>query len=80
MATAGSGDLLTGIITSLRGQGLDSFNSAKLGVYLHGLAGDLVAKKKGQNGLIASDIMEAIPYSIMDYKKKGWICLNSFIN
>ncbi len=68
MATAGSGDVLTGIITSLRGQGLDSFESGKLGVYLHGLAGDLAAGKKGQNGLIASDIMEAIPNALMDYE------------
>ena len=64
MATAGSGDVLTGIIISLMGQGIDPFESAKLGVYLHGLAGDLAKKDKGEYGLIASDIVEAIPHGI----------------
>ena len=64
MATAGSGDVLTGIITSFIGQGIGIFESAKLGVYLHGLVGDLAKRDKGEYGLIASDIMEAIPYGI----------------
>ncbi|MFC1616879.1 NAD(P)H-hydrate dehydratase [Candidatus Margulisiibacteriota bacterium] len=58
MATAGSGDVLTGIIAALIGQGLISFNAAKLGVYLHGLAGDLAKKEKGIYSLIASDIID----------------------
>ncbi len=49
MATAGSGDVLTGIITSFIGQGLEPFKAAKLGVYIHGLAGDLVKIHKGGN-------------------------------
>ncbi|MCI5996699.1 MAG: NAD(P)H-hydrate dehydratase [Peptoniphilaceae bacterium] len=61
MATAGSGDCLTGIIVSLLAQGLKPFESAKLGVYLHGLAGDLAADEIGKDSLIASDIIEFLP-------------------
>ncbi len=57
MATAGCGDVLTGIIASFLGQGLDSFTAAKLAVYVHGLAADLAAKKKGYLSLVASDIL-----------------------
>jgi NAD(P)H-hydrate epimerase len=64
MATAGSGDVLTGMITALLGQGLDTFNAAKYAVYLHGLAGDLAAKEKTQLGMIASDIIDKIPEAI----------------
>ncbi|NMA86916.1 MAG: NAD(P)H-hydrate dehydratase [Tissierellia bacterium] len=64
MATAGSGDVLTGIITSFIGQGLEPFKAAKLGVYIHGLAGDLVKIHKGEYGLIARDIVENIPKAI----------------
>jgi ADP-dependent NAD(P)H-hydrate dehydratase / NAD(P)H-hydrate epimerase len=64
MATAGSGDVLTGIIAGFIGQGLDIFNAAKLGVYTHGIAGDLAAKDKGEAGLIAGDILGNIPYAI----------------
>lgn len=71
MATAGSGDVLTGIIASLVGQGLDAFDAARCGVYLHGLAGDIAKKQKGEYGLIASDILENIPYAISYVKKYG---------
>jgi len=64
MATAGSGDVLTGIIAAFRAQGLDAFNAAKYGVYLHGLAGDMAAKEKTQIGLIASDIIDFLPKAI----------------
>ena len=64
MATAGSGDVLTGIISALLGQGLDGFSAAKSGVYLHGLAGDLAARKKTKPGMIASDIIDHIPEGI----------------
>lgn len=60
MATAGSGDVLTGIILSLLGQGYHPGNAALLGVYLHGLAGDLVAEKGSQESVIATDIIENI--------------------
>ena len=64
MASAGSGDVLSGIIAAFLGQGLAPFTAAKYGVFLHGLAGDLAAKEKTQLGMIASDIIEKIPAAI----------------
>jgi len=64
MATAGSGDVLSGMIAAFLGQGLDAFNAAKYAVYLHGLAGDLAAKEKTQLSLVASDIIDKIPEAI----------------
>ncbi|NOU16638.1 MAG: NAD(P)H-hydrate dehydratase [Bacteroidales bacterium] len=57
IATAGSGDVLTGVITSLLGQGYNPVSSSIIGVYIHGLAGDLAIEKKRVNALIASDII-----------------------
>ena len=64
MATAGSGDCLTGIILSLLGQGLNAFNSAKLGVFTHGLAGDFAKEELGEDSLVASDIIKFLPKAI----------------
>jgi NAD(P)H-hydrate epimerase len=64
MATAGSGDVLTGMIAAFLGQGLNQFEASKYAVYLHGLAGDLAAKEKTQIGMIASDIIDKIPEAI----------------
>ncbi|WP_027628507.1 bifunctional ADP-dependent NAD(P)H-hydrate dehydratase/NAD(P)H-hydrate epimerase [Ruminiclostridium cellobioparum] len=61
MATAGSGDSLTGIIASLIGQGAGAFEAAVAGVFIHGLAGDIAARQKGQHGMTAMDIVECIP-------------------
>ncbi len=61
MATGGTGDILTGMIASLIGQGVDDFSAAVSAVYLHGLAGDIAAEKKGTFSMIASDILECIP-------------------
>jgi NAD(P)H-hydrate epimerase len=58
MATAGSGDVLTGIITGLLSQGYSSLHAALLGVYIHGLAGDIGASKRSQEALIAGDIID----------------------
>jgi NAD(P)H-hydrate epimerase len=60
MATAGSGDVLTGILTSLLGQGYTPENAAICGVFHHGWAGELASATK-RRGLIASDIIEKIP-------------------
>jgi len=61
MATGGAGDVLTGVITALVCQGLAPFEAAQLGVYLHGLAGDLAAEQLGQASLIARDLVTYLP-------------------
>jgi NAD(P)H-hydrate epimerase len=61
MATGGSGDVLSGLIGALLGQGLEAFDAAVLGVYLHGLAGDLACGRKGEVSLIASDLLDWLP-------------------
>jgi NAD(P)H-hydrate epimerase len=61
MATGGSGDVLTGIITALLCQGLAPFDAARLGVHVHGLAGDFAALELGQVSMIATDLIEYLP-------------------
>ena len=64
MATAGSGDVLTGIITGLLARGYEPKTAAMMGMYLHGLAGDMAAEEVGQESLIASDIIRWLPQAI----------------
>jgi ADP-dependent NAD(P)H-hydrate dehydratase / NAD(P)H-hydrate epimerase len=61
MASGGMGDVLAGILAALLGQGFSAEDAMKLGVYLHGFVGDMVAAEKGEIGLIASDIIEGLP-------------------
>jgi len=61
MATGGSGDVLTGLITALSGQGLEAFEATQLAACLHGLAGDLAAQDLSQHALIASDLPDYLP-------------------
>ncbi len=61
MATGGSGDVLTGILTGILAQGYDPLEAAIMGVYLHGRAGDVAMADKGTEGLIASDLVEYLP-------------------
>jgi len=61
MATAGSGDVLSGVIAGLRVQGLNDFEAASLGVYIHGRAGDIAANTKSEISLIAGEILESLP-------------------
>ncbi len=61
MATGGSGDVLTGLITALLAQGMSPFDAAQLGAHLHGLAGDLAAAEMSEPGLIASDLPRYLP-------------------
>jgi ADP-dependent NAD(P)H-hydrate dehydratase len=65
MATGGSGDVLTGVITALLCQGLEPFDAARLGVHVHGLAGDLAAQKLGQVSLIANDLIDFLPSAFL---------------
>jgi NAD(P)H-hydrate epimerase len=67
MATGGTGDVLTGLITALLCQKLDPFDAARLGVYLHGLAGDFAAKDLGQVSLVASDMVRYLPRAFLKH-------------
>lgn len=69
MATGGSGDVLTGLITALACQHLEPFDAARLGVHLHGLAGDLAAEEVGQVSLIASDLIHYLPEAFLEYRE-----------
>lgn len=60
LSTGGTGDVLTGVLTALLAQGYDPVEAAVLGVYAHGLAGDRVAEQRGQTGMIASDVVDAL--------------------
>lgn len=66
MATAGSGDVLTGIITSLLAQKYIPENAAILGTFIHGLSGDIVAREYGFEALIAGDIVNSIGKAFME--------------
>ncbi len=69
MATGGTGDVLTGLVTSLVCQGLAPFEAAQLGVYLHGLAGDLAVDRLGQESMTASDLVRFLPEAFLQYRK-----------
>ena len=64
MATGGTGDVLTGVIAALLGQGMSGYDAARFGVYLHGLAGDLASRSKGEVSLVAGDVVEFLPQAI----------------
>ena len=64
MATGGTGDVLTGVIAALLGQGMSPYEAARFGVYLHGLAGDLAAREKGEVSLVAGDLLDFLPKAI----------------
>lgn len=68
MATAGSGDVLTGIITGLLARGYHQREACILGVYLHGLAGDLAANELGEESLIAGDLVEYLPKAFLELR------------
>jgi NAD(P)H-hydrate epimerase len=60
MATAGAGDVLGGLIAALLAQGLPAFAAARIGVWVHGRAGDLRARDRGEAGLVAGDLIDGI--------------------
>ena len=71
LATAGSGDVLTGIIASLASQGVKPYEAAALGVYIHGLAGDAASLRLSEYSVMASDIIDSIPYVMQ--KAEGYL-------
>ena len=71
MSTAGAGDVLAGIIAGLVCTGLGAYEATKLGVYIHGLAGDMAAEHRGRNAMIARDIVSAISEVIKGAEHDG---------
>lgn len=71
MATAGSGDVLTGIITGLLAQNYDALTASVFGVYLHGLAGDLAARDRGVDALVAGDIVDYMGDGFLELLSKN---------
>jgi ADP-dependent NAD(P)H-hydrate dehydratase len=71
MATGGSGDVLTGVIAALIGQGLAAFDAAILGAWVHGRAGDIAAAKLGQVGLTSADLADNLP-AVFREIESGW--------
>jgi len=69
MATAGSGDVLTGIICGLIAQGTNPFSAAIIGVYIHSVAGNIARRLKGERGMIASDILDQVPQAFLSLNK-----------
>ena len=66
MATAGAGDVLTGVITSLLGQGLEAWDAACLGVWIHGRSGDRASQRLGMHGMTAADLLDDLPHAVRD--------------
>jgi len=62
--------VLSGLIGALIGQGLNAFDAACLGVYLHGLAGDLAARRLGEWSMLAGDLAEELPNAFLEYAKR----------
>lgn len=68
MATGGTGDVLTGLVAALLSQGLPALDAARLAVHLHGLAGDLAARRFGEESLVAGDLVRMLPDAFRQYR------------
>ncbi len=68
LASAGTGDVLAGAIAGMVAQGLSLFDAATCGVYIHGLAGEMVKTELGDAGMLASDLLPALPQAIKKLK------------
>ncbi|MBN2564553.1 MAG: NAD(P)H-hydrate dehydratase [Candidatus Eisenbacteria bacterium] len=66
MASGGTGDVLTGVVASLLGQGMNPTEGAVLGTYIHGVAGDLAAESLGERGMIAGDVLDHLPLALVE--------------
>lgn len=71
MATGGSGDVLSGVIGALAAQGYDPVAAAQIGVFVHGLAGDLCAERWGEIGMTAGDLIDFLPRAFQQMMKKN---------
>ncbi len=71
MASGGMGDVLTGVLTALLGHGLPPWQACQLGVFVHGLAGDLVVADKGEIGMQAGDVVESLPYAFQQLMQRN---------
>lgn len=71
MASAGTGDVLTGIMSALLAQGVEPYQAAALGTYIHAASGEIVAKEKTSYSLIASDLIDALPATLKEFSEKA---------
>ena len=70
LATGGSGDVLTGLVAALLAQGVEAFEAAALGAYIHGWAGDRIARRRGDSGLMAGELAEEIPQAMQALRQE----------
>jgi ADP-dependent NAD(P)H-hydrate dehydratase / NAD(P)H-hydrate epimerase len=76
LATAGTGDVLTGVVAALVGGGVQPFDAAWTGAFVHGLAGSIAARRFGVSGVLAGDVAEAVAPSVAEVRGQGWPASN----